>query len=281
MLSLIEIKHLLKTAAASGPGLLGAQAGQLLREADPDFRISDYGVRSLSELIARHVTELVPISSSGADRRYGLAEQATIEASTEPERYLWQVWASPNTPFALRVDKRTGATVACRADEHSDETYLVLRSPDDAASREIASSFLAETAELDPDLRGDLEKIESSADPHWWRLWQYTLRRRAAGQFGAWHGHRRQRLATLLADGLRAGGLTATLVETVVSTVTSSRGSRGVKHIAQARRDTPANLHELVISLVPRLSEDQLRMMTLPIGVVLDALGIDLKGLRQ
>jgi hypothetical protein len=258
---------------------LGAQAGAVVKLADPQFDVRRFGVAKLSEFIAQHVPEVRPISRSGLDIVYGLTEWAsTADSPPVSSQWVdpWRVWVSPNSKQVLAVDRSTATTLRVTVSHAvaSGELEILPAAPE--LHKEIARAFLADDGELSPAAIADLEEALVNHPESWWRVWQGLLTANAWTDHSRWLAFRHARLQQELVRRLVDGGISESDAERLVRTMRDRpptavpRFGGGSQRPAHARPSL--RLTGVIHRVVDRMAEDELRRLVLPVGLVVDEL---------
>ncbi|MFN0180237.1 MAG: hypothetical protein ACKVZ0_15665 [Gemmatimonadales bacterium] len=265
-------------------GLLGAQAGLVARRADPEFDPRSYGVEKLSEFIERHVPAIRPIAASGQDVVYGLAKWPDISGYSRPASVApdpWRIWTSPQSRMTLGVNRETlqvrpslpGATGA-------DEIEIFPVSPE--FHMELAESFISQTKAESPALASELEEALKEHPSSWWRVWSGLFAAQDRGSQSRWLAFRHRRLQDEFATRLVEGGLSGEEAALVVHGMRRRLTEAAARSAKRSNRSpspgsTPGALERgdlisVVRSVVGQMSDEELRRLLLPVGLVLDAL---------
>jgi len=257
----------------------------LARLVDPEFNPQAYGYDSLRALITEGEQQLKVIGLSGPDPIYGLAS-ATSAPITEFTRShdAWRTWVSPSSPFFLAVDRATGAVGVLPVKAEPAVGEVRIDPANFETHKAIAQAFLA-SEQLDSDIRKTLSEYLNRGNV-WWRLWAPVLRvRRDTG--ARWTEFRRQRLQEHLVEALVAQGVpeptAKQALENVVGTPKHPAVPKGPENrtlpggldapaAQDAVRAAPEQLALLVQQVVSLMAEDQLRNLSLPVGLVLDVI---------
>lgn len=281
-----EIVNVLRSRIErAGPrkGLIGAQAGICIREVDRDFNPRDYGVRNVSEFLKQHASDIRVISMSGPDLVYGLSEwtESQLEELDDQNFDPWRAWVSPASHLSIGITTDGRIVRPIREGTRKGKDVVVAPAPEQV-HRQLAREFLTGLDNPSAELATTLEQALDGSSPRWWRGWIEALRTRGEKSlYSRWLEHRRRGLEKALEMRLAEKGLDADAVTRAMTTVRAQRkkppAAKGPKQQSEhSQSATPANLRDLVLRIVPDLSEGQLRELRLPLGAVLDALDINL-----
>jgi hypothetical protein len=274
-------------------GLLGSHAGQVVRSLG--FAPAAHGYGSLRQFMEKRVPELKIIQTrTGSDLRWGLAEWASLEApagntpapkvtnvaADAPHSSFWRSWVSPNSRFAVVIDD--AGTVSLRLKTAAATPGETLLPPVSAEQhRTIARDFIVST-KLPNEVLDDLKRLlESSSSNTWWMHWSTYLKSATPEASRAWLQYRNTALESVLNAGVDSLPLPANISASVKQAIIRSRTAARRQHgdIASRRRPpdgvVSATLRATVQQVVARMTEDQLRALSLPVGLVLDTLLTD------
>lgn len=277
--SVQEISNTIRDLVAAAGQVPGSRLSAALKERASGWAPADFGVRSLREFVAVHVPGVRVVGRSGMDVLYGLAgseptpsPSLNVDQTLYSEPDFWRIWVSPNSPFALVVN-RSGdeITAVRRGDSSAPAGHVFLDPPGIDVHRSVASDFLETTED---DLKTRLAAALEKSTDGWWQAWLRELR--GSAHLGNWNMFRRSAFEDRLRERLRAAELGNREIEHVITAIRD-------RHLAVAlrrRRTSPAVqavgdvdvLRRVVIDAVQRMSNTELRDLRLPIGIVLDVL---------
>ncbi len=273
-----EISSAIRDIVAASGQIPGTRLSAALKERSPGWTPSEFGVRSLREFVATHVSGVVVVGRSGMDVIYGLAGSERPSSpdvvqvpSSEPD--FWRIWVSPNSPFALVVDRTSGHIKAIRrGGAPADEGQVLLEPPGVDVHRSVAREFLEKVPE---ELRARLRSSLEQSSDGWWQAWLRDLR--GSTHLPSWNSFRRDAFEHRLRSQLSAATTNEPEIERVLATIrdhhleASPRGRRATSQVDLNRIEVD-DLRRLVIEAVRRMSPPELRDLRLPLGVVLDVL---------
>jgi len=296
--SVEEVANVVYGLVSTQVQVSGSRLAQAIKARFPEWHVSSAGARTLREFIATHVSGVVEVGRSGLDVIYGLKAATLPGVALEAGSPLagskpfsgggdgrqpipnqgadyWRVWVSPNSPFAIAIDRATGAAEVVRREASPSEEKALLESPSVSDQKAIAKDFLSEVVE--PILRGRLEAIlaEPSQGP-WWLRWGKDLR--GTDQLANWNRFRRLRMEGLLRTKLGEAGISEELAAKVLDLVRDRHEQVVPKRIPSApsekvgREAAEEELRQLVVRVVKGMSVADLRELRLPLGLVVDAL---------
>ena len=267
---------LLQAIEARRPaGLLGAQAGAVIRNVAQDFSPSRHGYSKLKDFIAAEIPEVKVVAHTADDVYYGLQDSPEWRA-TELQMDLWKIWVSPAAPFVLCVNSETGAVAARRPSEPPTAEETHLQSPGQNFHRETARLFSTQ-AEIDDSERVKLQEIAASGENKWWTRWTNALRHGSPSEAERWWDFRTTRFREEFRDQLSKSGLGEDTIKLSEAQLMTSRG-RGRRDSSSPTQRRPAaqrraleTLSRITQEVTRQMSEDELRLLKLPLGRVLDA----------
>ncbi|MGO8929781.1 MAG: hypothetical protein ACLQU3_23185 [Limisphaerales bacterium] len=279
------VQFLIQTIASSGP-ITGARLGARVKDQFPGFDWKkDFG--SLNSFIQRQCPDKVVLVSSTPDHMWALAEAAGDQAQQIPARTptsAWQAFVNERIAERVFVSTETGEVSIVPAVGAPPAGSVEVPKISHGDHLQIAKEFVGR---MDPSdqaqFRGELEK------PDYWQRWNTALKFVKGGHYLiAWHEFRVQRICDLYSARLREAGIASD--EIVARSVENLRRLRSEAYSQKQRQGSPAGkavpalpyerrrerqarpLQEIAIEAVRSLSEEDLRRLWLPMGVVIDAL---------
>lgn len=266
----------------------GSRLAQAVRARYPEWSPQDADVRNLKEFVEKHVDGVEVVARAGMDVVYGL--EGTAEPGSSPgghttssgrESYsprsvnLWRIWVSPNSPYAMAVDRTDGSISTTGRDETVGEGFFRLDPMDQARHRQVARDFLTELDGYDV---SDLAAILDGAAEDWWQPWFRKLQ--SMGVDDRWRRARVGAFESLLDGSLAGQGLSAPVAERVKAAIVQDRFAQRTATQASTRSSAPVGLDQpplaqIVVEAVQRMSVSDLRQLKLPVGIVLDVVQRD------
>ncbi len=250
----------------------GAQLAVALRRRVPGWKPSEFGVRTQRAFISTHVPDVVVVARSGLDTVYGRKDaEPKPEGASPSAADFWRIWVSPNSPFAIWVDRTDYGLHAAPRRSLVPPEQLLLEPPPIAAHRQFAREFLAD---FSGPMRDDLQAALADPSNEWRQRWYGALRN--TEYLRAWNAFRRQRFEDLLATSLQMAGIDASHIEGILNLVKKSHVSN-VEPQLRPSAPAPSNLTDpdlrsLVVDVIRNMSTTELRELRLPVGLVLDAI---------
>jgi hypothetical protein len=279
------VQFLIQTVASSGP-ITGARLGARVKDQFPGFDWKkDFG--SLHGFIQRQCPDKVVLVSSTPDHMWALAEAAGDQAQQIPARTptsAWQAFVNERIAEKVFVSTETGEVAVVPAMGTAPAGFGEVPKITHGDHLQIAKEFLGQVDPSDQaQFQGELEK------PDYWQRWNTALKFVKGGQYlTAWHEFRLQKICDLYAARLRGVGIASD--EIVARSVENLKRLRSEAHSQRQRQESPTGkpipallyerrrdrqarpLQEIAIEAVRSLSEEDLRRLWLPLGVVIDAL---------
>lgn len=261
--------------------ILGSHLGLQIKTHFPDFNPSAYGCRNLRQFLQLHVPQILETGRSGQDVQYSLrpasssveaipvedvAGAATTEtrstSPTPPVRHdLWKTFVSPIGHYQMYVEPKQHRFQILRQGEPAPPAPWVHVPPCPAKVHVgIAREFLQRLS--DPALRSRLEGALGSGI--WWV--EFLRISRLEGLDKDWIKFRRARLSEEFERALLAIGVP----------VSAAAGAWSPSTLRTPRPMTGAGLlpdeqlRKALQRVVGRLSQEELRRIWLPVGIVID-----------
>ncbi|QLQ29613.1 MAG: hypothetical protein HZT39_16520 [Pseudoxanthomonas sp.] len=262
-----DVVAYIRSEIASDARLSGAQLTQRLKEKWSDWSPQRFGSKTLRSFITENLPEFTELGRAGLDPIYGVPPAATQQAALEGN--LWRAWSSPKSPYAVVVAVATGTAKLVAVGGDVGDQEIKLSSPDSDFHREIARDFLKIQF---PGVASDLVPLITN-NPQWWQQWVKEIRKR--GISASWGQFRFHRLLSSFEKALDEHQLSPSARDAAVIQLRSAlegevEPARKVEGAAASSR-----LHELrrvAIAVVESLSEEELRELKLPLGLMVDAM---------
>lgn len=206
-------------------------------------------------------------------------ETAIIPSPSRPltDVELWQAFSKPSSPTVIAVHAETGELTIVPSDSSVDAGFIRIDKISLDEYRSIAQDFLPK---INSDVRGQLQNALTARN--YWPQWSAVLNRhRSDGIYETWMQWRGEKIIDLLESRLRRVNLPEAIVEGVVRRLTSYSAKvatrRNTLHpdtlhnLASAHAGV--NIREIVHRAVDLMSEEELRRIWLPLGVLIDVTG--------
>lgn len=261
--------------------VLGSELAVLLKRGYPDFKPVEFGCRNLRDFVRRYAKTVFEEGKKGTDVLYSAASlPALSEVSSRqqefnsissppyrarpmlPEKGVWKTFVSPNALYRLYANRESGEMRVLTPGVAALSDPWVIVPPCPAQTHlKIAREFL--DGMTDEAAKTQLTKILDLDS--WWDHFFFSAR-----NFGVerqWSAFRRRRLHDEFQAVLRQLGIPgAPAREVSVYPVPQPVA-------AQTETTQPDSaVKRAAIAVIRRLSDTQLRELSLPLGHVLDAM---------
>lgn len=272
-----EVANAIRTIVNSSGEVLGSRLALQLKAVVPEWSAEVYGVRSLRDFIAQHVQGVQIAGRSGMDVVYASSTLSTrVGASPAIEAEPWRIWVSPNSPYVLAVNAEIGAVVGLPRSSETPNGHKRLEPATSAEHRSIAAAFAEQTEASVKEL---LAEVATLPDGLWWQRWQDEVR--ASGLLPEWNAYRHENLRSKLRGRLAELGVDASVVDRAYTTICGSTvvGRRTPSQTREPLRHSGESTfaREIALRVIGRMTDQDIRELRLPLGLVLDALA-DSKG---
>ena len=157
--NVVEIADAIRSFVATGP-LPGSRLAGTLKSQFPEWNPADFGVRTLREFVSTLVPGVVVAGRSGMDVIYAL-EGTDVDTPGPPPPAngdYWRIWVSPNSPYAIAVDRAQLTLRAVPRAAHAESGSILLAPPSSEVHRSFARDFLATVS---PEARARLGGLEA------------------------------------------------------------------------------------------------------------------------
>lgn len=262
--------------------ILGSSLGLQIKTHFPDFNPLVYNCRNLRQFLQLHVPEIGETGRKGQDVEYALKPAGSfVEASplicataetpkaetwssipTQPIRHdLWKTFVSPTGAYQIYVDPSQHTFQVLRRAEPAPPVPWVRVPPCPAEVHiSIAREFLKQVS--DPEHRRELESVLVSGS--WWDEFLRTTRLRGLDK--DWIRYRRTRLSQEFERTLSAIGVPVS----AAAEPWSPRTPRTSTRMLGPASLPDEQLRSALQRVVGRLSQEELRRIWLPVGIVVD-----------
>lgn len=268
-----------KTLRDSSPNKVrGGQLSVLIKTNFPDLNLQAAGFRNLRDFIAKTVPSVIEAGRAGTDILYAHREEqqslfaetgGTVSGGadrTMPVQQLldnpkiWRTFASPDSHYRLYL-LPDGRLRVLRPSEIAEPTWFQIPPVSGETLLQIGKDFVSDLPEAQ---RAPLVKY--LAEPNWWIPFFEALR--DVGLKGRWIVFRRRRIVAEFERALMnapavLGTDTARSVEDEELSTWEGRSAPSVGS---------SLLRRIAIAAVARMTEGELRSLSLPLGYVVDAL---------
>ena len=252
----------------------GSQLAQLIRAQYPDWSAEVCGARNLRDYVERLVDGAGVVGRSGMDVVYGITSPGGASTDSMPaetpatEVNLWRIWVSPNSPYALSIDKASGVVSQVnRSAAATQEGALRLEPAPFKIHEAVARDFAARIHD-----ERDISLPSTGGPDGWWFDWQKALK--GLGLDASWHEHRSSSLETALETALAELGLSDEAKEMAFARIVEDRSirRRSAASHASERTGSRTDLEAIALAAIPKMSSSDLRELKIPLGIVLDVL---------
>lgn len=267
-MDLSDASSLISDLVGEANEILGAHLANLLRQRCPGLDIRSFGSPTLSSFIANHVRNVYVAGRSGMDYIYKKAPQSDGDEAIAAVNF-WRAWVSPNGRYVLWIDRSSGKVSALPRNASVPAGSLRLDPPAVQAHQQVAREFL-DRFEVDPE--GKIAALIIPDKQNWWQAWYAALRK--AGLAQRWNAFRRKRMQEILLQDMAKLPLSEDLRNLAFENIRSS-------DVAQTRADDGGlsavtdgliQARSIAIKAIEQMSEQELRELRLPFGIVLDVM---------
>lgn len=257
-----EAADIISQIVVNAGRIKGADLARELRRRVPSWKPGDFAVANLREFVGRFVKSVHVSGRSGMDLWYEpLAEQGALREATGLD--FWRIWASPKSPYALALTEREGNVKPITRDSSPAPGVFILEPSSTECHLQIARDFLRDNEVDSPTLTNAIDAVS----PHWWQRWYSEIKK--VGLASSWNEYRREKLEAELKKAISAIALSeGAAMNAIRQIVTDSWGKEAEKN----SKDRSSDLRRAVIQAIERMSEEELRELRLPVGLVADAM---------
>lgn len=238
----------------------------------------EIGVGKLVDFVESHLANEVDIQRDGLLVTYSLRDEAapsafthtstpTSSASSHDPPDLWRIWRSPRSGYRLAVRHDDGSVRALDRDASPTEGETMLTPPSSDGHIAIAERFVEQ--QVPEPHRGAFRSRIKRDDPKWWLGWDELFRDLGLAPLrAAWMRTRSEELVALLREAVSTLGVPEAVQQAVVSNIKTTRAKPSdTKTEPRPRTDLRAAL----LVTIQRLSEEELRQVWVPAGLLYDA----------
>ncbi len=267
-----EIAHFIVERVNAGQKILGAKLGASVAERFPEFQQQFGKLRPFIQKFCGGAVKIV--GHQGNDDFYAPASapEAAIDAARiaeEPES-AWRAFTTPGTLSNLCVNTESGEIRVRRSGEPEllpPWTDVQTVTPDE--HRRIASEFLPQIDEQDRQTFQHLIQL-----PDFWQQWFTQTRAFEGGKYSkGWLLFRFNKLCELFLQRLKSLGVGEVVavasLERLKELKSESRKARETSSIGSP--DSAIWLRTIARAALETMSEEELRRLWLPLGLVADA----------
>jgi hypothetical protein len=280
-----EIAQFITEKAQTSDELLGSSIGYELKENFPQLDIKkqfgglkrfiqDYCSDQI-EFVAKRGLDDVYISKSRVvnQERDKAVSLYRMEATTETD--LWKAFSNPNYQSVIAINKGTGDMLVVAPDAELQAELTPVPKVTDEEHRAIARGFVPQSNVY---IR---QKLASVLDhQHYWNEWNKVINAQRDGTYRTWIEWRGQQILNLFQRRLESAHLPDELIKAFVRRMSTKLYRNKSTSASLGEHTSPtdvspslAHLRELVHAAVDLMSEEELRQIKIPVGVVVDVTG--------
>ncbi|MDT5061713.1 MAG: hypothetical protein QOH63_2172 [Acidobacteriota bacterium] len=277
-----QIKNLITTMAAERGEIAGSILGSLMRKEFGVDMKNEYG--GLKRFIReRCAGEVEWVRKKGGDDIFkhvsNLQPAREIESVKEGADYRderfespWKVFNNPKIKKGLLLDTTTGQLNVRNDGEPVPENFIPIEKVTQGEHRQMAEDFLAE---LDESKREEFR--QALAFENFWFHWSVLLRRyRNDGVQKKWLKWSDTKIFDLFESRLRLAALPDNIIDNAINILKHSLEQlvrpRQSYDSTSRRLETNDPLRNIIHLVIDGMSEEELRRIWLPIGLLADAL---------
>lgn len=281
-----DIAELLIQAVKTHSPTTGGHLGPLVKEHYPAADLkSRYG--GLHRFIKTYCgTEIVFLGKRGVDNVYAYKDsRGTVSSHGSGTADAWRAFSNPKIHLTTLVDTRSGdIDVASPSQAELKDGWLPIEKISAEEYRLMAQDFLAT---LEPsEAKNQLQ--HALTIPNFWPTWSLLINRlRAQGIYNEWLNFRTRQIRNLFRVRLSQLNLSEEVCDQALRSLRASReqiaGQRSAEQVvghkfAQAAdrnehgQSTRPEFRNVILQAVSRLTDEDLRRIWLPAGVLIDAL---------
>ena len=298
-----ELREFIVQQCRQSPELLGSRLGNLIQEhfrgqsgeIDAAAYIKNH-FGGLKQFIAEECKdEVVLIRKSGSDNVYAHisnvdAPMGIVGNSHSNKTSPWRAFSNPNLAVDIIVSPETGEIQVWDFESQPPDSFLRVGKLTREDYREMARDFLPRISQ--PEVRVQLSDVLKADE--FWSQWSLILNsHKNDGVYTSWIRWRNGEIVTRFRAALVSASLPHNIVEMAVRSLEEShvkvppRESSKFMYprkpvLPEASRDTSSSIQRnnnrqediwaLMHSAIDRMSEDELRQIRLPVGVILDVI---------
>ena len=262
--------------------MLGVRLGASLRAYFPAFQPANFRCRNLRHFISAFVPAVYEGGRSGADLVYtvggigGNLAAAAPSLSDAPDNnpeyvrlpvpvYVWKAYSNPSEPFVVAVNRDTGAVQTLAEGRQVLSPWIIVPKPNSDFHLETANEFVSSQPEP---LRTNLGALLH--DPKWYVRFSTVATRNGLG--AQWTAFRRARLVSSFKSFLQSLSIPAAPKFEPNSGIPAAEAGTVPEIQPTSANDAEIEFRNLVRRVVMELPLEELRLLRLPVGAVVDAL---------
>lgn len=196
------------------------------------------------------------------------------QTSQEQSESIWRVFSNPNLTLEVLVNSKTGHPTISSDGESIPESFIKIDKISREEYRDMAWRFLPVVNESrQAELREALD-----LEDFWPRWANLVNKNRADGTFERWREWRKEHIIQLFENRLKSANLPEQIIEKASTAFKESqeRAPRTKQLKPTGRGEVTKHntsvysLRDIIHSAIDRMSEDELRRIWLPVGIVVD-----------
>ncbi|WP_155631385.1 hypothetical protein, partial [Burkholderia cepacia] len=215
-----DLKQLVRTNYPSGSTVLGSQLGALVAEHFPRL-LNEH--RKLGALISSELSDtLVFRRKGGRDNVYEVISGVGVEAYSEADAKLWNVFCNPRKAGAIYIRHADKMLVSLPVGSNAPHGLTELPRLSDADVHEIIAEFCAKEISA----KASVASAPIELNEHYWRNWNAYLREFARSDnaiIANWRSFHAQAIEQRFANRLDTLGLPPKDIERWTLALVSSR----------------------------------------------------------
>lgn len=281
-----EVAQFIIERMKQSPGMLGAPLGALTNAQFPgiNFRLNYGGLRAFVEQFCGSEVEIIrgqwgkddlyQLRSAGQSGEASGTAPASSETAASPIETPWKVFTVPESRGRLYVNPESETVkVAQAAGPVPEPPFVEVPKLTSEEHHRFATEFLPQ---IEMDERERFQEL--LAGENFWQRWFAATRTFAGGKYlKPWLTFRFDRICELLRERLRALGISDIAALICVEKVKQSKAAdRPVPAVNKRIPMTPStsigSLYDVARAALDAMSEEELRRIWLPLGVVADAI---------
>jgi len=283
-----EIAHFIIERIKETPATLGAQLGAVANARFPgvNFRLSYGGLREFLKKFGGPEIEIVR-GQAGMDDIYrwrgagagaevpsvGVPKTETPVATFPRYEMPWRIFTVPESHGRLYIHPESGIVQVVQDDDAAPEAlFIEVPKLTKEEHRQIATDFLLQ---IDLDDRGRFQETLQAED--FWQKWFTTTRIWAGGKYlRPWLAYRFDRICDFFRQRLDALGISDSVAAICLERLKQSKAADRPNPVAKKRPPpisptSDESLRNIARVALNAMSEEELRRLWLPLGVVADA----------
>lgn len=282
MSQLDELKMFIKTQYPEGTQILGSHLGALVKKDFSELAAQSGG---LATLVQKQLSDLLIFAGKkGRDNTYRVINSSSITTAsfyTPDDGALWNVFSNPRYQGAICIRNADRTLVKFDTSTPSiTHGFTELPRLGDKDIKQIISDFMHNCNACHPIATDGTPPVQVDLGTHYWRNWMQYLRGMTSSNstvIANWDSYHALAVANTFATRLDHFGFPPKEIEKWNWTLLSSRARLPVENENKPSPSSSISINASEISLrqiihkaIDKLTDDQLRNVTLPAGILLD-----------